>query len=245
MLERAVENWLAKASERSFQIPFCYMLSRQGYTIMHVSSHNRVELGKDVLAVDKKGTPCAFQLKGGDITMRKWRDDVSKQISDLALGKIRHPSITSSKRHRPFLVTNGKIDETVQRAIGDFNRTLKEQRLPQIETRVKGQLVDAAKDLQSDLWPSELVDARDLLELYMHDGRDVFPKARLARLLESTLPFGKTDRGRPQPKSVCSFSLIASNRLRGPGWPAPAACLRSGRRWRRLSRPGGRWRCGA
>lgn len=207
MLERAVENWLANASERSFQVPFCYMLSHQGYTVVHVSSHNAMELGKDVIALDKKGTPCAFQLKGGDVTMRKWRDDVSKQMSDLAFGKIKHPSIASPKRHRPFLVTNGDIDETVQRAIGDINETLKQQRLPQIETRVKGELVADAKALQSDLWPSELVDARDLLEIYMHDGRDIFPKAKLASLLESTLPFEKTERGKAQPKTACKRAI--------------------------------------
>jgi len=201
---------LAKASERSFQVPFCYMLSRQGYTVVHVSSHNKMELGKDVLAVDKKGTPCAFQLKGGDITMGKWRDDVEKQMLDLAYGKVKHPSIDSSKRHRPFLVTNGQIDESVARALGDVNETLRERRLPQIETRVGGELVAGAKALQSDLWPSELVDARDLLELYMHDGADVFPKDRLARLLESTLPFEKTDKGRPQPKTACQRAIASA-----------------------------------
>lgn len=93
MLERAIENWLDKASERSFQIPFCYMLSRQGYTIVHISSHNAMELGKDILAVDKSGTPCAFQLKGSNITMRLWRDEISGQVGDLAYGKVNHPSI--------------------------------------------------------------------------------------------------------------------------------------------------------
>jgi hypothetical protein len=119
--------------------------------VVHVSSHNRVELGKDVLAVDKKGTPCAFQLKGGDITMTKWRDDVEKQMLDLAYGKVKHPSIDPSKRHRPFLVTNGQIDETVVRALGDVNETLEERGLPPIETKVGGELVSEAKALQSDL----------------------------------------------------------------------------------------------
>ena len=45
MLERAVDNWLDKASERFFQVPFCYMLSRQGYTVVHISSHNAMDLG--------------------------------------------------------------------------------------------------------------------------------------------------------------------------------------------------------
>jgi hypothetical protein len=210
VLERAVDNWLDKASERSFQVPFCYMLSRQGYTIVHISSHNAMELGKDVLAVDKKGTPCAFQLKGGDVSLRKWRDEVAPQVRDLAYGTVTHPSIDPSKRHRPFLVTNGNIDETVQRAINDENETLKSLGLPQIETRVGGQLKAEAKTLQSDLWPSELVDAKDLLELYLHEGKDVFPKAKLASLLESTLPFRKTAQGRRQPKRACNRAISSA-----------------------------------
>lgn len=209
MLERAVDNWLDKASERSFQVPFCYMLSRQGYTIVHISSHNAMELGKDVLAVDQKGTPCAFQLKGGGITMRKWRDEVSGQVWDLAYGTVQHPSIKSSKRHRPFLVTNGDIDEPVQRAIGDMNETLKGLGLPEIETKVGGQLKKDAKDLQTDLWPGELVDAKDLLDVYLHNGKDVFPKEKLASLLESTLPFTKV-RSRPPAKKACNRAIAST-----------------------------------
>lgn len=211
MLERAVENWLDRASERSFQVPFCYMLARQGYKVVHVSSHNDMELGKDILAVDKKGVPCAFQLKGGDITLAKWRSEVGEQMLDLAYGKVVHPSIDASKRHRPFLVTNGQIRENVVRALGEVNQTLKERGLRPIETKVRGDLVDEAKALQSDLWPSELGDAaRDLLELYLHDGRDVFPKRKLAVLLESTLPFEKTDKGKPQPKTTCNRAIASA-----------------------------------
>ncbi len=83
MLERAVENWLARASEKSFQVPFCYMLAHEGYTVVHLSHHNAMELGKDVLAIDSEGTPCAFQLKGGNLTLNKWRTEVRDQVGDL------------------------------------------------------------------------------------------------------------------------------------------------------------------
>ena len=176
-----------------------------------MSSHNDMELGKDVLAVDKKGVPCAYQLKGGDITLAKWRSEVGEQMLDLAYGKVVHPSIDASKRHRPFLVTNGQIRENVVRALEEVNQTLKERGLKPIETKVRGDLVDEAKALQSDLWPSELGDAaRGLLELYLHDGRDVFPKRKLAVLLESTLPFEKTEKGKPQPKTTCNRAIASA-----------------------------------
>jgi len=64
MNERLVENWLISVNEKTFQIPFCQMLTAEGYTVLHLSRHGPFEEGKDVIALDPAGTPCAFQLKG-------------------------------------------------------------------------------------------------------------------------------------------------------------------------------------
>ena len=63
MLEKIIENWLDNASERSFEKPFCYMLSAEGHTIIHSTRHTAMELGKDIITVAPDGTPCAYQLK--------------------------------------------------------------------------------------------------------------------------------------------------------------------------------------
>ena len=84
MLERVIENWLDKATERTFQKPYCYMLSAEGHTIIHLTRHGAMELGKDIITIAPDGTPCAFQLKTGDISLAKWRDEVSSQTSDLS-----------------------------------------------------------------------------------------------------------------------------------------------------------------
>lgn len=55
-----------------------------------------------------------------------------------------------------------------------------------------------------------MTDAKTLLELYLHDGRDVFPKAKLASLLEATLPFEKTADGESQPKTVCNRAIASA-----------------------------------
>ena len=80
MLERVIENWLDKASERMFQQPYCYMLSAKGHTIIHLTRHCGMEMGKDIITIAPDGTPCAFQLKTGNISLAKWRDEVSPQI---------------------------------------------------------------------------------------------------------------------------------------------------------------------
>ena len=43
MLERVIENWLDKANERSFQQPYCYMLSAEGHTIIHLRGMGMLE----------------------------------------------------------------------------------------------------------------------------------------------------------------------------------------------------------
>ena len=143
MLERVIENWLDKANERSFQQPYCYMLSAEGHTIIHLTRHCGMELGKDIITIAPDGTPCAFQLKASDISLAKWRNELSSQTLDLVNLKINHPSVDSSKHHRSYLVTNGKIHEEVSRAIDDRNRTWDSQGQPylHLKTVVRGQLV--------------------------------------------------------------------------------------------------------
>ena len=35
VLERLVENWLTKVNEKSFQVPFCQLLTTEGYKVVH------------------------------------------------------------------------------------------------------------------------------------------------------------------------------------------------------------------
>ncbi len=56
-----------------------------------------------------------------------------------------------------------------------------------LETIVGGQIRRDALDLGTNLWPTELVQMRTLLELFLHDGAEHLPKEKLAELLESTM----------------------------------------------------------
>ena len=212
MLEKIIENWLDKAIERSFQQPFCYMLSADGHTIIHSTRHSAMEMGKDIITIDHDGTPCAFQLKTGNISLAKWRSEVSSQIDDLVCGQINHPSVDTSKYHRSYFVTNGRIEEEVSRAIDDRNRAWESQNQPyrRLGTIVRGELFKKAKKLGTDLWPSELSDTKTLLEMFLENGKGVLPKAKLASLFESTF---QLDNEEEPSKDHCRRAIASAGLL--------------------------------
>ena len=188
MLERIIENWLDNTSERSFQQPYCYILSTEGHTIIHSTRHSAMEMGKDIITIGPDGkTPCAFQLKTGNISLAKWRSKVGSQTDDLVCGQINHPSVDTSRHHKSYLVTNGNIEEEVSRAIDDRNRVWESQNQSyrRLETVVRGELLEKAKRLGTDLWPSELTDIKTLLEMFLEGGKGILPKTKLASLLEA------------------------------------------------------------
>ena len=211
MLERVIENWLDKATELSYQTPFCYMLSAEGHAIIHLTRHSAMEMGKDIITIAPDGTPCAFQLKAGNISLAKWRQEISPQIDDLVVGQINHPSVDNSKHHRSYLVTNGNIHEEVGRAIDDRNRTWANQGQPylHLKTIVRGQLIEKAKGLEDDLWPTELTDIRTLLEMFLETGQGVLPKEKLVSLFESTFPLKPLDND-SEPSKIHCERVIAS-----------------------------------
>lgn len=189
MNERVLENWLDNATERAFQIPFCHSLAAEGYQVLHMSRHCAMEMGKDILAIDPKGIPCAFQLKdvsGKQMTLSKWRSDLEKQIVPLVYNQIVHPSVLGNKRHRSFIVLNGELSEEVARSIDDFNRGVSGR--PKLSVIVRGQLLDRFKKLGTAFWPSEIsAEFKLFLELLLTNGRENLPKSKFAALLESVL----------------------------------------------------------
>jgi len=216
VIEKVLEGWLDSATERSFQIPFAHLLSNQGYRVLHITHHCGLEMGKDIIAVDSNGIPCAFQLKtaeNGKFSLQTWRR-INNQIRDLVYLKINHPSIGNyNQSHRSILVTNGFIKEDATRAINDFNATLLTDRKRPLETIVKGDILKLAKETYPLVFPSELRDFKSLLEFFLEDGTSYLPKGKLANLLESLLylndlnsKFSNKELGR----KIASAALITS-----------------------------------
>ena len=188
MLEKIIEHWLDNATERTFEKPFSYMLSAEGYTIIHLTRHGPQEKGRDIITINPDGNPCAFQLKTGKISLSAWRNGIESQTSALVNLRIRHPSINSSKHHESYLVTNGNIEEEASDEIDLRNQTWESQNQSylKLKTMVRGQLLKKAKKLGHDLWPSELTDIRTLLEMFLENGEGILPKQKLSSLFEST-----------------------------------------------------------
>ena len=209
MLERVIENWLDKATERSFEKPYCYMLAAEGHTIIHLTRHCGMEQGQDIITIDPDGIPCAFQLKAGNISQSKWKTEVNSQTLELIFNDINHPSVDNLKDHKSYLVTNGNIVEEVSDAIERRNRKWLRKGQPCLNTVVRGELLEKAKRLGTDLWPTELTDIKTLLELFLENGQGVLPKGKLASLFESTFPLKPLDNGKEPSKPHCE-RVIAS-----------------------------------
>lgn len=191
------------------------MLSAEGHTIIHSTRHTAMELGKDIITTDPNGIPCVFQLKTGNISLAKWQNEVSRQIDDLVVGKIPDSLINSPKHHRSYLVTNGRVEEEVSRAIDDKNQTWANLVHPDchLKTIARGQLLERATKLGTELWPSELSDTKTLLEIFLENGKGIIPKAKLASLFESTVPLGLLDNGKEPSKSHCTRSIASAGLL--------------------------------
>lgn len=187
MIERVIENWLTNVKERrGYEIPFCQCLMTKGYKVLHLSSHGQMEQGKDIIAIDKNGVPCAFQLKAGNITTSVWRD-IKGEIDELIEIPINHPSIDKSVKHRAFLVTNGKITDKIRRDIDDRNANYKSKGFSEIEIIVGSELLAEFIKIHGSFLPSEPKDFKTFLELFLSDGTDMLNKELFSNFLTSIL----------------------------------------------------------
>jgi hypothetical protein len=214
LIERLLENWLNNANERSFQIPFCHALAWRKYKVVHLSRHCAGEMGKDIIAIDPKGTPCAYQLKGargGRLTLSKWRSELEQQIGSLVNLPIEHPAVPPHKWHKSFIVVNGTLDEDVSHAIELFNRGNEKQGYPQrkLEAVLLGELHSMFVEMESDFWATNLAEIKTYLELMLDDGKGPLDKARLGKLLQAALPFELADGKKPS-RELCKRAVAGA-----------------------------------
>ena len=86
-------------------------------------------------------------------------------------------------------MTNGEFDEPVMYEIDGYNRQCVEDGRDgqQIQTIVRGELLEMFLGLGADFWPPQLSNFKTLLEIYLSDGRGCIPKNKLAVVLESSI----------------------------------------------------------
>lgn len=214
MIERVVENWLTNVNERSFEIPFCQLLTSEGYEVVHMSRHGPFEQGKDVIAIAPDGTPCAYQLKGapksGRITQTQWAREYQEQAVRLIEIPIRHPAIDRNLPRRVFFVTNGELDEEVRVEIADRNLDAERRNLPILETVCKEQLLSRFLKIHTNFWPSNLETLRELLEFFLVDGKDCLNKGKFAQFLEAILISTSQTSKSAHNRLLCSVAVLTS-----------------------------------
>jgi len=214
MIEKIIENWLIKASERSYQIPFCFFLMQEGKTILHMTRHSMMEHGKDIVAVDEAGKLHAYQLKGvegGRLKINGWKE-IQEQLMQLVFTPVTHPSVTGKDYHRSYLVMNGEIEEEVQVAITAFNADWNTRGQPQyrIETIVKGQILEMAFRAKDAFLPTEIPDFKTLLEFQLESGTGFLRKRELSSLLFNLLEEHLKTSDRKRRRAIADGALLTS-----------------------------------
>lgn len=201
---------MTSASERSFQIPFCQLLSAQGEKLVYIASHGQFEKGKDVITELPDGTVRAYQMKGGDIKLAQWRE-MDGQINNLVELPVDLPAVSSTEWHEPFLVTNGRVEDAVLDYINTANMGWKRRNFPNpLRTIEKSALVRQFTELHGTFLPKETQDFQELLSLTLRDGRAPLDKPAFAHFLETTLRIDEDLKRLEASRSFASSLLLTS-----------------------------------
>jgi len=174
-----------------------------------------MEMGKDIIAIAPDGTPCAYQLKSlknKRLTLNAWRHEIQPQILDLVAG-INHPSVNKSKCHKSYLVINGKIEEEVTRSIDDMNIKWKNSNQKyELNIITEGEIFNKAKKLGINIWQSDLSVWKNVLELYLNNGKGILPKKKIANIFEKLFPFKKNEKKKIPSKNHLA-NIISSSAI--------------------------------
>jgi hypothetical protein len=213
MIEKLIENWLINVHELGYQIPFCEVLLTEKYTVLHSSRGGRGEHGKDVVARNSSGQLFAFQLKGGDISLKRWRDEVRGEVEELALLPVgvTVPSINSDEPHIPVLVTNGELVGDAPTSIKAFSDKWEKLGSQPIQVWQRGRLLSMFINAHGAYLPTGLTDFREFVELYVSDFQDRLPRKKLAefltRLIDPSIAEGRTKKTK---RAIESMVLLGS-----------------------------------
>lgn len=197
MIDRAIENWLTKTNERTYQIPFCQVLMSQGHKVVYISPHSQMEQGKDIITIGPDKKYHAYQLKTGKLDLGEWRLIKSEVLECVELDIV-HPSIPEGSPHVSYVVTNGEIKDTVRVQITQINTQNKRKGLGRLETITGQQLLAMFREAQGHFLPTEVADFDLFLKLYLADGTDFLKVTQFFDLIDScffhTIPSRKSSR---------------------------------------------------
>jgi hypothetical protein len=209
-------------------------LNGEGHQVVHLSRHGPFEEGKDVLAIAPDGTPCAYQLKSGNITLRVW-EEIVPQVVRLVEVDIVHPSIDRDAPRRAYLVTTGELDEEVRVEIDKRNHDWQRRGHPKLETTVRQ--LKSLNALHTSFWPTQLASEKSLLEFFLSDGTNNIDKTELAEFILQLLPLTREKLNKSESARLLASTAILTAYALSPyseklnhvalieGWTVYAACL--------------------
>jgi len=181
MNERLVEDWLTKASERSYQAAFAQALLADGMQVLRVG-HSPHEHGKDILAIDERGKVHAYQLKDGDLDLRGFERDLG-QLTALVETQVEHPAISGQPAHQPWLVVSGRVSPPVEDRIRVQNIGWRKRRYAPLKLMTGTELVAKFIKMASNFWPQTPEDSHRLFNLYLAEGRASLDRCALAKMV--------------------------------------------------------------
>lgn len=205
---RAIEDWLANATERGYQAAFCHLLNSMGYAVVHSTTHGPAEEGKDVIAKDARGRVFAFQLKRGNINVHQWRK-IKSEIEELTEYPIRHPSINKRAKWQPVLVTNGDINEHVSGRIENINTILEQRGFKKLIAWSKSELLMKFVKHARGFIPTPITDFHRLLGMSIEDGKGFINKEKLDIILKSILPLDHNSKSKKPKLAIKSIKPAA------------------------------------
>ena len=204
MNERLVEDWLIKASERSFQTPFAQSLLADGMQVLRVG-HSSHEHGKDIIALDQKGKVHAYQLKDGDLDLKHYEQGLA-QVTALVETQVEHPAITGKPKHQPWLVVSGNASMPVEDRIRVHNETWRKRKFTPLRLIGRMHMLAKFTKMAANFWPQKPEESRSLLSLYLADGKGALDRGAFAKLIASVV----MTKGAP-PKTEIGRRLAAAN----------------------------------
>jgi hypothetical protein len=196
-VERVVEDWLTSSDERGYQLALAACLAREGHAIKHVSTHESLEHGKDIVSRAPEGHVYAYQLKAGEINKRRWRE-IRDEVREAAIVPVDIPGLPRGVPHRVFLVLTGRLSDPVRNEIGLLNGQHHERGWAEIEPIELSELVSRFTKAFETFFPSTLGPPSELVRLYLQDGRGPQNKAALSSIFRVLLPDSLSQRGAPR-----------------------------------------------
>jgi hypothetical protein len=134
------------------------------------------------------------------------------EIDELVEYPIDYPGISARRSHRPFLVTNGSVSDTVLSAVRSANSAWKHRKHPSLRLITGSELVARFVASHGSYLPREPRNFKLFLELALESGKSPLDKAKFARFLESVLPLRTTHAPamREIHRAIASAALLSS-----------------------------------